>query len=130
MQASSLLITQKRLEDADEFAEHFERFVGHLCDAARLGASPKEEEAFAAERKWLLNHYFLIRADVAICMPVDAREDPEADPFQQLFQPACLADALVEDDGNMITRIVRTREALDAYGQSLRQMIECADSCS
>ncbi len=48
------------------------------------------------------------------------------DAFEALFTAEDLSTFLQADDGNMISRILRTREALNLYGDHLRQLAAAA----
>jgi hypothetical protein len=52
--------------------------------------------------------------------------EDEIDPFRALFAAENLESFLQMDDGNMISRIMRTREALNCYGDHLRQLASSA----
>jgi hypothetical protein len=44
------------------------------------------------------------------------------DAFEALWSSPTLQELLRSDDGNMISRITRTREALNRYAEQLRQI--------
>jgi hypothetical protein len=50
-------------------------------------------------------------------------EGKASDAFEALFSAPNLEEFLKIDDGNMISRITRTREALNLYGEHLRQLL-------
>jgi hypothetical protein len=122
-----LLVYEKRLDDLGEFSRHYEVLVDSICDAAQGGPDPELEETYLREKRWMESHYFLVRSQ-AIQYVEDA--EPEMDDFQQLFEPTNLPTLLAADGGNMIPRIVRTREALEAYAEHLRLLIAREKSCS
>jgi len=132
---SMMLVYEKRQEDLSDFCAHYECLVESLCTAAQKGIVERLESEYFAERDWILTHYFLVRHYLAAFLPKDAVEvgAPDNEP-QDAFQGLCASpDILTQletDDGNMISRIVRTREALAAYGEHLAGLIDSEKSCS
>ena len=122
-----LMVYEKRMEDTAEFVGHFEGFVDAICDGAQHGLKPHLVEAYQEHRDWLRNHCYLVRSQIEDFLPPDSANE---DDFLALFAAPDLATQLDQDDGNMISRIVRTREALDAYAEHLQQLIDREKSCS
>ena len=52
------------------------------------------------------------------------------DAFEALFSAPSLGDFLRGDDGLMISRMERTREALYLYGDHLRQLAAQENACA
>jgi hypothetical protein len=126
-----LLVYEKRREDAEEFLSHFEGFVDAICDAAQHGLTENLSAKYQQHRDWLRNHVYLVRTPIEeFVPPTKSVESPEGDDFLALFAAPDLASQLSTDDGNMISRIVRTREALDVYSVHLQQLIDREKSCS
>lgn len=133
-----LLIYEKRFEDLVEFGHHYENLVEALCDAAQKGIDAKLEAVYQTERRWLETHYFFVRPYVVAYLKLDSEDDEQsialqghaADAFQTLYAAPDLTILIESDNGNMISRIVRTREALSAYAEHLRQLIDREKSCS
>ncbi len=132
------LIYEKRFEDLVEFARHYETLVEALCDAAQTGINAKLEAIYHTERRWMETHYFFVRPYVVAYLRLDSEDDEQsitlqghaADAFQTLYAAPNLTVLIESDNGNMISRIVRTREALSAYAEHLRQLIDREKSCS
>lgn len=133
-----LVILQQRQQDLLSFYTHFEKLVEILCDSAQYGPSIKLEEAYREERKWMQTHYFLVRPYVVAYLSLDSQDAEQGialqgfagDAFQALFAAQTLGDLVKADDGNMISRIIRTREALNLYGEHLRGLISREKACS
>lgn len=100
------------------FRTHYEDLVNLLCDAAHYGPSPKLEHDFARERVWIGRHYPGVRAYLTAYLPGPGRRDD----FEALIDAPTLDELLTSDNGCMISRITRTREALNLYGEHLRQL--------
>jgi hypothetical protein len=83
-------------------------------------------------------HYFFVRPYVVAYLQLDSEDEEQsitlqghaADAFQTLYAAPDLGTLLGSDTGNMISRIVRTREALNVYAEHLRQLIDREKSCS
>jgi hypothetical protein len=63
-----------------------------------------------------------LQYDVADCKQSIASAGVSCDAFEALFIAPTLVEFLRCDDGMMISRIMRTREALNLYGEHLRQL--------
>lgn len=129
---------QSRAPSLIERQEHLIRFYGQyetlvetLCDAAQYGPDARQEAAYADLRVWMQANYPLLRKYVAAYLSYDARDAARAldlhstgrDAFETLFAAPTLAEFLRSDDGQMIDRIERTREAMSRYGEHLRQLL-------
>jgi len=112
------------------FYEQYEMLVETLCDAAQYGPTPKLQRSYAQYREWMLQHYPEVRPFVVSYLrfsPEDAElglmmEGRNFDAFEALTAAQDLNHFLQTDDGGMISRITRTREALNLYGEHLRQL--------
>jgi hypothetical protein len=120
----------ERQEDLRRFYDRYEQLVEVLCDAAQYGPAPKLERSYEELRKWMEGRYGGLRPYVVAYLRYSA-EDAElslavggrgADAFEALVAAPTLAEFLEHDDGGMISRITRTREALNLYGEHLRQL--------
>jgi hypothetical protein len=122
---------QERHEELLRFYTRYEELVETICDAAQYGPTPKLEAKFAELRRWMTSNYAPVRRYVVAYLrftPEDAQqglmsEGRASDAFEALFAPVNLEEFLKIDDGNMISRITRTREALNLYGEHLRQLL-------
>jgi len=121
----------ERHEELIRFYRKYEDLVETLCDAAQYGPTPKLEARYGELRRWMSSNYAPVRRYVVAYlrfMPEDAQQgllnDGRAsDAFEALFAASNLEVFLRIDDGNMISRITRTREALNLYGEHLRQLL-------
>jgi hypothetical protein len=122
---------QERHEELVRFYRRYEDLVETLCDAAQYGPTGKLEAKYGELRRWMSSNYAPVRRYVVAYLrftPEDAQQglltDGKAsDAFEALFAAPNLQEFLGVDDGNMISRITRTREALNLYGEHLRQLL-------
>jgi hypothetical protein len=132
-EASTVSIADAVKERQDHliaFYAHYEELVETLCDAAQYGPTPALERTYARSRTWMHANYDPVRRYVVAYLKYateDARaglqhEGQGADAFQALVSAPDVASFLEHDDGMMISRLTRTREALNLYGEHLRQL--------
>ena len=122
---------QERHEELVRFYRRYEELVETLCDAAQFGPEPHLEARYGELRRWMSSNYAPVRRYVVAYLrftPEDAQvgiltEGKSADAFEALYAAKNLEEFLRIDDGNMISRITRTREALNLYGEHLRQLL-------
>ncbi len=122
---------QERHEELVRFYRRYEDLVETLCDAAQLGPNPHLEGKYGELRRWMSSNYAPVRRYVVAYLrftPEDAQvgmqsDGKAGDAFEALFTAPNLQEFLRIDDGNMISRITRTREALNLYGEHLRQLL-------
>jgi hypothetical protein len=119
---------RERQQELVRFYLNYEALVETLCDLGTCGPTPKLEAAYRAGRQWMLANYPDVRRYVIAYLKYsveDAQQSLEingrpADAFEALFTAPTLHEFLEHDDGGMISRINRTREALTMYGHHLR----------
>lgn len=117
-----------RQQELVRFYLNYENLVEVLCDLASAGPTPGLEAAYKSVREWMLKNYPGVRRYVIAYLKYsadDAQQSLEiygqsADAFEALFASPTLHEFLKHDDGQMIGRINRTREALTLYGHHLR----------
>lgn len=120
-----------------EFYVEYEHLVEVLCDAAQYGPDVKLQSAYERLREWMQVHYPPLRNYVVAYLrydPMDAQKSMDwhgmaGDAFESLFAAQSLDDFLRLDDGHMIWRIERTRNALNLYANHLRQLAEKEKEC-
>ena len=118
---------KERQHELIRFYQEYETLVETVCDAAQYGPTSKLESAYANERTWMVENYAGIRKFVVAYLKFDVEDVPQGgDAFEALFMAENLEEFLKSDDGNMISRIMRTREALTLYGDHLRQLAAAA----
>ncbi len=121
---------EERRHELLKFYAHYEDLVEVICDAAQYGPTPRLEAHYADLRQWMRAGYVSVKPyimaylrvaveDAAACLRMS---DSGGDAFEALCAAEDLSEFLREDDGNMIFRITRTREALNLYGEHLRQL--------
>jgi len=121
---------EQRLDDLIVFYNKYDLLVETLCDAAQYGPEPKLQEEYERLRSWMIDAYPCLRLyvtaylqyDVADCQQSISSAGVSCDAFEALFIAPTLVEFLRCDDGMMISRIMRTREALNLYGEHLRQL--------
>ena len=129
---------QERQGDLIQFYAHFENLVEALCDSAQYGPVEKLENRYATERTWMHANYPLVRKYVVAYLRFDSTDAEQSsaldgsfgDAFEALFAAPSIDTFLRADDGNMISRITRTREALNLYGEHLRQLVAREKECA
>lgn len=122
---------RERHDQLIAFYSHYESLVEILCNAANLGATEKLEERYAREREWMKANYpdmrpFLLaylRFDVADTTQNKELQGEFGDAFEALYAAKNLDVFLKADDGGMIDRIMRTRDALSLCGEHLRRLV-------
>jgi hypothetical protein len=121
---------QERQQELVRFYRHYEELVEVLCDAAQYGPTQKLETQYAALKHWMDLNYPPVRRYVVAYLQFsveDAQQSLDmqgrtADAFEALVAAPDLETFLKNDDGAMISRINRTRDALNLYGEHLRQL--------
>lgn len=123
-----------RREQLAEFYQRYEDLVDILCGAARYGPDPSLEAKYGVIRSWMMRCYTNIRPYAVAYLMFDETDASQSlalhgyggDAFEALFAATTLEEFLRVDDGLMMSRIARTREALNLYGEHLRQLAEAA----
>ncbi len=119
---------RERLEDLIKFYNQHDELIGTLCDAAQYGPEPRLEARYAQLRGWMQTNYREMRKYVVAYLQYDPADSAQSlqesgsDAFESLFAAPTLDEFLRCDDGLMIDRIERTREALSLYGEHLRAL--------
>ena len=119
---------RERQQELVRFYLNYETLVETLCDLGTCGPTPSLETTYRASREWMLKNYPGVRRYVIAYLKYNAEDAQQsldmngeaADAFEALFTAPTLHEFLEHDDGNMISRINRTREALTMYGHHLR----------
>jgi hypothetical protein len=120
-----------RQADLIQFYAHFESIIEALCDSAQYGATEQLSRRYQQERTWMQANYPRVRKFVVAYLRFDSADAEHSstldgsygDAFEALFAAPSLDAFIGADDGNMISRIMRTREALNLYGEHLRQLL-------
>ena len=129
---------QVRLDELRTFHDQYNDLVETLCDSAQYGPTHQLESRYSEMRRWMLSHYAPLRKLVVAYLRIDASDvhqrldlhGQSSDAFEALFCAPSLGDFLRGDDGLMISRMERTREALHLYGDHLRQMAAQENACA
>lgn len=122
---------QERQDELIRFYGRYEELVDALCDCAQYGPNARQEGEYSELRAWMQCNYPSLRRYVSAYLRFDPKDAARAldlhssgrDAFEALFAAPTLEEFLRSDDGEMIARIERTREALSRYGEHLRQLI-------
>jgi len=114
---------KERQHELIRFYQEYETLVETVCDPAQYGPTPKLEGRYETQRNWMIANYPGVRKYVVAYLRFDVEDVAQGgDAFEALFTAENLTAFLQSDDGNMISRIMRTREALSLYGDHLRQL--------
>ena len=119
---------RERQQDLVRFYLNYEALVEALCDLAACGPTPGLESTYRTTREWMVKNYPSMRRHVIAYLKYSTEDaqlslelnGESADAFEALFYAPTLREFLEHDDGMMISRINRTREALTRYGHHLR----------
>jgi hypothetical protein len=77
-------------------------------------------------RKYVVAYLRFDALDAEHCSTLDGSF---GDAFEALFAAPSVDCFMTMDDGHMISRILRTREALNLYGEHLRQLLARDSLC-
>lgn len=130
----SLPSVKERQRELILFYRFYEELVETLCDAAQYGPSEKLENEYQRLREWINANYPAVRKYVVAFLRYSADDAEQgialwgrsADAFEALVAAESLEDFIRADNGCMISRINRSREALNLYGEHLRQLAAVA----
>jgi hypothetical protein len=122
----------ERRDELAAFYHRYEELVDILCSAAQYGPEMRLETRYQDVKGWMQSHYPAMRRSVVAYLrydPADASQALElhgqpGDAFEALFAAPTVGEFVRCDDGHMIDRIERTRDALQRYGDHLRQMAD------
>lgn len=109
------------------FYDRYEQLVDVLCWAARDTVHDGCDEKYQQVRKWFLQHYALVRRAMApFIQQVLSQQggNPREDPFARLFMPAHVMQVIEQDEGDLLSRIILTREIVTLYDAHLRTQLE------
>jgi hypothetical protein len=98
-----------------------------LCWAARDTVHDGCDEKYQQVRDWMLKHYAPVRramAPVIRQVLAEADNNPQEDPFEKLFAPAHVMQVIESDGGDLLGRIILTRDIVARYDAHLRAKIE------
>lgn len=118
---------QRQREQFLAFYDRYEQLVDVLCWAARDTVHDGCDEQYQQVRRWMLDNYAPIhRALKPFIRRVVAESDGDLrkDPFEHLFAPAHVMQVIEQDDGDLLGRIILTREIVTRYDAHLRAQIE------
>lgn len=121
---------RERQDQLIEFYRVYEDLCEVLCDGAQYGPTSALETRYVRARGWMHENYGPVRRYIVAYLRYaseDAQQNMEqggtgADAFEALVAAPNLHEFLEHDDGMMISRLTRTREALNLYGDHLRQL--------
>lgn len=119
-----------RQDELMRFYERYEDLVELLCDAAQYGPDTRMEQRYDELRSFMLRSYGSVRPYVVAYLDIDVSDvrlpadlnGQATDAFEALYIAPTLQEQLRGDDGNLIGRIMRTREALNRYAEQLRRL--------
>jgi hypothetical protein len=121
---------EERHEELLSFYDQYERLVDIICDGAQYGPEPKLQSGYSELRAWMQANYPRLRRYVTAYLQYDIEDAQQGlslhgnpcDAFEALYAAPTLEEFLRGDDGMMISRIMRTRDALNFYGEHLRHL--------
>ena len=118
-----------------EFYDRYEETVELLLDAAQFGPNAAMEAKYQRLKAYMTESYPVIRPFALAYLRLSVEDEAfgfsvagrGTDAFETLTVAESLESVLAHDDGEMISRITRTREALTLYGEHLRYLISKAE---
>jgi hypothetical protein len=131
-QRSTVPNIEERQQQLAMFLESYEDLVETLCAAAQFGIEPKYEARYLVQRVETERLYSAVRPFLTPFLDF-CPEDADAglklcgrplDAFEALTVSGDLQELLSMDDGNMISRLTRTQNAIARYDQHLRLLAE------
>jgi hypothetical protein len=112
----------------DEFYEHYDALVGLLCLAAHEGNNKKIESEYKERRAFFTARYPKIKSYIAAHLQTDETDTMPmlwgrraCDAFEAMFAPNTVENLLINDGGNLISRMMRTQNALMAWDNDIRK---------
>jgi len=118
---------QRQREQFLAFYEQYEQLVDVLCWAARDTVHDGCDEQYQQVRYWMLKHYAPVRramAPVIRQVLAEADGNPQEDPFENLFTPPHVMQVIENDEGDLLGRIIVTRDIVARYDAHLRAQID------
>lgn len=118
---------QRQREQFLAFYDRYEQLVDVLCWAARDTVHDGCDEQYQQVRNWLMDNYSAVRRTLEPFIQQAVAEnggDARKDPFEQLFAPAHVMQVIEQDEGDLLGRIILTREIVARYDTHLRAQIE------
>jgi hypothetical protein len=118
---------QRQREQFITFYEQYEQLVDVLCWAARDTVHDGCDEQYQQVRRWMLQHYAPVRRTLApfIRQVLTERDgNPREDPFEKLFAPEHVMQVIEQDEGDLLERILCTRDIIARCDAHLRAQIE------
>lgn len=120
----------ERKHDLITFYRHYETLVEILVEAHQASNSVNLEKRFDESRKLVEASYGRVRPYVIAYLRYSTEDAAQGlrwlgrstDAFEALTAAPTLADLVRSDHGDSITRIDRTRTALNLYGDHLRRL--------
>jgi hypothetical protein len=110
----------------ESFERHHDALIGVLCAAAHTGVEPDMETEYRALRAWFCHNYPLVKSQLTPFLQTHPSDGVAGrfgrracDAFEALFFPQTIAAMLGADGGNLIGRMMRTQEALEAWERGL-----------
>lgn len=118
---------QRQREQFLAFYDRYEQLVDVLCWAARDTVHDGCDERYQQVRSWLIEHYAPVRQALApFIQQVNAEHygNRHEDPFEKLFAPKQVMQVIEQDEGDLLDRIIITREIVARYDAHLRAHID------
>ena len=112
--------------DFNAFYDQYDALIGVLCLAAQEGVAPRFESDYSRLRVWLAANYPRVQTHLRPHLTHDATDTfatrwgrRPCDAFEALYLPPTIAAMLHADNGTLISRLMRTQDALAAWDTAL-----------
>ncbi|HRF58380.1 MAG TPA: hypothetical protein PLH94_00535 [Fimbriimonadaceae bacterium] len=109
------------------FFTRFEELADVLRESCQYGPSGPNERAYTELREWMIHHYASVRTQIAPYLEAKrsamaALSGGWSDEVETLFSPPTLSELLRGDDGSLLGRLMRAREAVGMVFSHLRAL--------
>ncbi len=118
---------QRQREQFLAFYEQYEQLVDVLCWAARDTVHDGCDEKYQQLRSWMQKHYAPVRRAMAPFIHQVLSEGEgnlREDPFEKLFEQAHVMQVIEADGGDLLGRIILTRDIVARYDAHLRTQLD------
>lgn len=119
--------TQEQQGELLRFFTRFEELADVLRDSCQYGPNGPNERAYAELREWMIQHYAAVRVQIGPYLETKrgamaALSGGSGDEVETLFSPPTLRELLRSDDGSLLGRLMRAREAVGMVFSHLRTL--------
>ncbi len=118
---------QRQRQQFLAFYDRYEQLVDVLCWAARDTVHDGCDEQYREIRGWLMDNYAPMRRALEPFIQqalAESDHNTRQDPFEMLFAPEHVMQVIEQDDGDLLGRIILTRDIVARYDAHLRSKLD------